>query len=132
MRFRVFVNDRLACTAGLADLGVLTAVVTRVKRNPEKLPEGLSPEQRALSLAEEVELSVSGWDIGSVSEPGDEHVRWLTQSLQPGDSVRIEVLPPGEFDEPTAVRRESAEVLRRSKKQYFEELKKESGESGDT
>lgn len=92
MRFEVLLNGKSLCIAGTPDFGVLSAIVTRVKRNPddEKLVD--APDR---FFKEFVELSVGGLDS---SERKSLH--WLRECLKQGDEVTIRVLKPGEYDAP--------------------------------
>lgn len=81
VRFRVTLSGREPITCAAED-GVLSAIVSLVYK----------PDQGR----EERDLHVGGIEAR-------EHVRWLNAPLTPGDTVTIEVLPPGPGDPPLSV-----------------------------
>jgi hypothetical protein len=89
--YEVRVNRKLACTAGVGKQGVLTAIVTWVKRDRKKCPDDLS---KAEWSREELYLHVGGI-MG-----GTDHVDWLKQDLRPGDEVHIRVVQRPTADHP--------------------------------
>jgi hypothetical protein len=89
--YEVRVNRKLACTAGVGKQGVLTAIVTWVKRDRKKRPDDLS---KAEWSREELSLHVGGIMGGAG------HVHWLEQDLQPGDEVHIRVVQRPKADPP--------------------------------
>jgi len=101
MRFEVFVNGKKTLIAGIDGFGVLTAILTRVKRNPRRVDlsrlENCTFEQ---FLEEKVDLQVGGLDSNDQTGEHGQNVVWLKQVLQPGDEVTFRVLPPGQADPP--------------------------------
>ena len=76
--FKVSLNGRRVCIAGVSDLGVLSAIATWVRRRrPEK----------AGDVDEELLLEVAGLDSNV-----QQHLRWLHRRLRVGDRVTIEIL----------------------------------------
>ena len=43
--FEVHINGVTVCTAGVGDLGVLSAILTWVKRDPARCPEGTDQDE---------------------------------------------------------------------------------------
>lgn len=84
-RFRVSSRDKVH-TVGVGERGVLTATVCAVGR----AASGDMDER-------ECKLSLGGLETSNYHS-----VNWLRQALAPGDRIRIEVLPGGEFDSPTS------------------------------
>jgi hypothetical protein len=101
MRFEVSINGEKACTAGIQDFGVLSAIVTRVKRNPNKVnPSKLKNSTLEEFLEELTEIEITGLDSNDSAGEHGKHVHWLRQVLKAGDEIIIRVLPPGESDAP--------------------------------
>lgn len=73
-------------TIGVGEPGVLTATVCSVVRAP-----GGEMEERECNLS-----------LGGLETSNYHSVNWLRHPLFPGDKVRIEILPEGEFDPPTS------------------------------
>lgn len=85
--FEVSLNDNIVCTAGVEDFGVLTAIVSRVRRRPEKSRNGKTIEE---------ELSA---EVGGLDDSG-EHLNWLSRELQVGDCLSIKVIDIDYVDAP--------------------------------
>lgn len=85
--FEISVNGDQVCTAGVEDFGVLTAIVSWVRRRPEKSRDGKTIEE---------ELSA---EVGSLNSL-DEHLTWLSQALKVGDSITIRVVDLDKVDDP--------------------------------
>ena len=115
--FHVYLNGKKVSTAGVGDLGVLTAQVLCVRR---KGPHTL--EKQDDSVEEELTLHVGG-----LVTPVQEHVRWLDHDLGIGDEVRITVADESEVDPAhSRQRREVAKDLR-SQKRYVRAMAKKFG-----
>jgi hypothetical protein len=115
--FRVSLNGKKLCTAGVGDDGVLTTNVTSVTgiRN--------ASSGRSKSVQSE-DLFIQ---IGGLVSSRREHVSWLQRSLRVGDDVRIIVLERTSVDRPRSrKRRDSAEELRAQKK-YVRQMAKRFG-----
>ena len=86
--------------AGVEGFGVLSAILTRVKRNPTKVnAKKLQNSTLEEFVKEKVELEVGGLDSNRDDIDG-EHFHYLRDSLKPGDEILIRILPPGDHDEP--------------------------------
>lgn len=76
----VTLNGERLCSAGVGTEGVLTAILTWVRRRGED--------------NEECSLSVGGMKSST-------HVRWLQEDLRVGDEVGIKILDRTEVDSPS-------------------------------
>jgi hypothetical protein len=97
MRFEITVNGVHKCIVGVPDFGVLSAIMTRVKRNPARANlNKFKNSTREEFLREKVELEVGGLDSSSNDHDGD-HFNYLREELKPGDEVlnRGLVISPG-------------------------------------
>ena len=105
--FKVYLNGKRLCLAGIGDDGVLTTIVDWVSR------KGVGD----LFL-----------QVGGLISPKDEHVRWVTQKpLTVGDQLRVEIVEADAVDRPKKrYRTHPAEQLK-SKKRYVRMMAKELG-----
>lgn len=111
--FKVSVNGKHVCTAGVRDFGTLSTIVTWVRRRPEYSKDGKSIEE---------ELHAS---VGAFESKSNAHKRWLAQSLRVGDRITVEVTDSKVVDRPKRRYREDPKQFERAKRKYFERLKKE-------
>ncbi|MBQ0929412.1 hypothetical protein KAK07_19445 [Ideonella sp. 4Y16] len=106
VRFEICINDQPLATIGLEDCGVLTALVSRVRRSPARITEAHRQQpgfDEAEFLQDRCELSMSGLDSGR-----DLHWHWGSRALAPGDVVTVRVLPAGPCDPPQQVQTDGA------------------------
>jgi hypothetical protein len=102
--FEVFLNGNKVCRAGVGDLGVLTTVLSWVRR------EGRNTETREPGNIEE-ELTLN---VGGLISSKNEHVRWSESKLTVGDEVHVRVVSVESVDPPSDRRTEdTAEDIRR-------------------
>jgi hypothetical protein len=112
--FHVYLNGKKVSTAGVGDIGVLSAHVTWVRRTQEDMHVKMPEEELTLH-------------VGGLISPKEEHVRWLDRRLQLGDEVRITVAESASIDRPrTRKRRNRAQELR-AQKRYVREMAKRFG-----
>jgi hypothetical protein len=122
--FEVQVNGRTVCTAGVGNLGVLSAILSWVKRDPKKLPHGLSEEEWC---KETLDLTVGG-TVGH-GEDGNQFLDWLRhRPISVGDEITIKVLNQDNCDPPANKRIETSVYVQQSERTYYESLKKKYGE----
>src|SRR4051794_37725859 len=115
--FHVYLNGKKVSTAGVGDLGVLSAHVSWVRREGEH-----TLAKKPDSVEEELTLHVGG-----LISPAEEHVRWLDHDLKIGDEVRITVAEDSKVDRPRSREgRDRAKELR-SQKRYVREMAKKFG-----
>ncbi len=115
--FEVFLNGNKVCRAGVGDLGVLTTVLSWVRR------EGRNTETREPGNIEE-ELTLN---VGGLISSKNEHVRWSKSKLTVGDEVHVRVVSVESVDPPSDRRTEdSAEDIRRQER-YVEQMAKRFG-----
>lgn len=95
--FEVMINGKKICTAGVGDAGVLSALLTFVKR-----PKGSEETQgnQDQGKSESIDLRVGG--IANVDPETSEHVDWLHQYLSVGDEISIKVIEAAKCDPPSS------------------------------
>ncbi len=80
--FKVYLNGKRLCLAGIGDDGVLTAITNWVAGGRYKAAD--------LFL-----------EVGGLVSPTREHVKWVKQKpLQLGDEIRVEIVEAVSVDEP--------------------------------
>jgi hypothetical protein len=115
--FQVSLNDKKLCTAGVGEHGVLTTMVTWVRRKG-----GATREKKPDSVEEELSLHVGG-----LITPKQEHVDWVERRLKAGDEVRVKIVGTTKVDQPRARRKNDPARDLRAKKKYCRMLAKEFG-----
>ena len=115
--FKLSINGEYICTAGFPAFGVLSAIITWVRRKPENGRDGQTMEE---------ELTA---ELGGLDSETREHVKWWSQRLRVGDRVSIEVVEAKRADKPRRRYRDDPKVVERAKRRYFERLKEELGAS---
>jgi len=115
--FRVSLNGKKLCTAGVGDDGVLTTIVTSVTgiRNTS------SDDSKSVH-SEDLFIEVAG-----LISSRREHVSWLQRSLRVGDDVRITVLERGSVDRPRSRKRSDPAEDLRAQKKYVRQMAKRFG-----
>ena len=108
--FQIYVNDQYVCTAGVGDLGVLSAILTWVRRGPQNSRDGMSFE-------EELTIDVGGLSGGVSSD-------WLRRKLAVGDAVTVRVISADTVDKPSTTERSDLKLAEKNERKYFERLKK--------
>jgi hypothetical protein len=115
--FEVFLNGNKLCTSGVGNLGVLSAVLTWVRREGENT-ETKMPDR----LEEELTLNVAG-----LISPSKEHVSWAQRQLTLGDEICIRIIESDSVDPPRDRKTEDpAEDVKRQQK-YVEQMAKHFG-----
>jgi hypothetical protein len=115
--FQVYLNGKKVCTAGVGELGVLSAHVTWVRRKGEH-----TLTRKPHIVEEELTLHVGG-----LVTPREEHVRWLDHNLKAGDEVSIRVGEDAPVDRPRSRERRDRPKELRSQKRYVREMAKRLG-----
>src|SRR5262245_46394729 len=112
LAFEVSVNGKTVCIAGFDDYGVLSAILTWVRRRPDvEFQPG----------SEELEFTVGGLISGSTNS--EENLDWLKQELRVGDDVRIRVIESDRADEPAKRRRDDPKRREQRQRAYYEQMK---------
>lgn len=113
--FKVSLNGTKVCTAGVRDVGVLSAIVTWVRRKPENSQSGRGIEEEL------------GLEVGGLDSDANEHLKWLSRRLRVGDRLAIEVIESETVDKPKRRHRDDPRMVERAKRRYSERLKKAYG-----
>jgi len=104
--FRVSLNGKRLCLAGIGDDGVLTAIVSHATgRGSDSL----------------------GLDVGGLISPAKEHVIWDHLRLEPGDEVRIKIVESKSIDPPKERRPDDPKENLKSQKRYVRNMAKKLG-----
>lgn len=104
MRFQVLINGHRACVSGMDGYGVLSAVLSRVKRNPKAYP-GKNKHPLKITKAEWSKERIE-FQVGGLDSITDQHLDWLRRDLRVGDEIVIKLLPAGRHDAPAGRRRQ--------------------------
>jgi hypothetical protein len=98
VRLEVLLNGRRVAIAGVEKFGVISAIITWVRRNPANITEKMRSDEgfdELHFLRETCDL-----DLGGLDSVSDKHLFWAKEALRPGSEITIRVLPAGEFDPP--------------------------------
>lgn len=115
--FQVSLNGKKLCTAGVGAHGVLTTMVTWVRRKG-----GATREKKQDSVEEELLLQVGG-----LITPTQEHVDWVERPLKAGDEVRVKIVGATKVDQPLSRRCPDPALELRSQQKYCRMLAKKFG-----
>jgi hypothetical protein len=98
LRFEILLNGRRLAVTGIEKFGVLSTVISWVRRNPANL----TAEKRREEGFDELQFlrEICEIEFGGLDSAADRSLFWGRESLRAGDEVTIRVLPPGEYDEP--------------------------------
>src|SRR5687768_3728837 len=94
LRIEVLVNGRSLGVAGVEQFGVVSAVLSWVRRAPSKITEEMRADahfDEQWFLRERCTVELGGLD--SITET---HLTWAKEALLPGAEVTIRILGPGE------------------------------------
>ena len=89
--FKVTHNGIPICTAGVNDFGVLSTIISWVRREPEPATAPSEPEE---------ELN---FHVGVFHSPTRDHRTWDCPQLVVGDTVSIEIAETDQIDSPDGV-----------------------------
>jgi hypothetical protein len=112
--FEVYLNGKKICTAGVGNMGVLSAVLAY--RGVQPYEEGGPPVSEYLTL-----------DVGGYLPDSKEHIRWRERKLKPGDSVTVKIVKAESVDKPRERKRTNPATDLLQKKQYVRRMAKELG-----
>ncbi len=102
--FKVFLNGKLLCLAGVGERGVLSVIINWVGR------------ERLLGL-----------HVGGLVVPQLEHVNWRDKRLRVGDEIRVRIVEAINVDAPRRRYRYDPNDDIRMQKRYVRELAKKFG-----
>jgi len=98
VRLELSVNGQIVATSGVGTFGVLTGIVSWVRRNPDAIPEHVESDPEVDPKEWCAEELVA--DLGGLDSVRNESLNWVNgQPLKIGDEVTIRVLGPGRIDE---------------------------------
>ena len=100
VRFQVLINGRPIAVTGIGDYGVLSAIVSWVRRNPA----AISDVDRADPAFDEQWFLKERCDLhlGALDTVRQLNHSWAEHTLSPGDEITIRVLADGEYELPNA------------------------------
>jgi hypothetical protein len=104
--FKVYLNGKKLCTAGIGDDGVLDAMVGHI----------VGDGHNELTLR-----------VGGLVSRSKEFVDWQKRNLRVGDEVRIKVIEAQGVDHPRWRHRDDPALVLRAKKRSLREMAKELG-----
>jgi hypothetical protein len=102
MCFEVRINGQRICTASVGNRGVLTTVLTWIKRSAIFRPKDIPKE---VWCKEELTLDVGGM-IPSTNKAYSDKVQWINQTLAVGDEIHILIKKGTKHDTPPSRKRE--------------------------
>ena len=122
--FEISVDGQKICTAGVGDLGVVTAManwVRRIARDPH------SGTPIAGQFEEELTFHVGG--LTHDADGAGVNVTWLDQALSTGQRITMTVVDTTQVDTPRTRRREDPASVAQRRREYYERLKREYGDA---
>ena len=122
--FEISIDGQKACTAGVAPSGV-TSVIANWIRRPRRDP--VSGEAINHSFEEELTLDVGG--LTHDPDGASVHLTWLRQPLRPGQRITVAVVDTEAADPPKQREREDPAWAAQRKREYYERLKREYGDT---
>jgi hypothetical protein len=117
--FEVAVNGKRTCIAGVENFGVVSTILTWVRRRSEHSRDGNTIEE---------ELTAEVRALDSRDPTAGEHLKWLSETLRVGDTISIRIVDVEKVDPPMSRYRNDSEADARAKRQYYERLKREYGD----
>ena len=115
--FEVSLNTRKVCVAGVGDLGVLSTILSWVRREGRNTETG-DPGK----TEEELTLNVSG-----LRSSKSEHVRWAENELKVGDEVCVRIVDLESVDPPHHRKANDPEEDTKRQQRYVEQMAKQFG-----
>jgi len=106
--FEVSINGEYICTAGVEQIGSLSAITTWAKRsNP--------------TSDEELRFHLGG--LVCDSKGNNIYLKWIDRNLQAGDEINIKIVQVSQVDKPISEKREEAGFIEEQERRYYEKLK---------
>jgi hypothetical protein len=116
--YQVSLNGRRVCLAGVGDRGVLTGILTWVKRERQ---DGAEAAHSGVAV-EELTVYVGGL-ANHDEDPVD--LEWLRKGLRVGDEVTFKIVDSETCDPPIRSRTDLPEKVEEERRRCYEELKRE-------
>ena len=114
--FALYVNGKKISTAGIGDVGVLSAIVTWVgRRSRTSVP-------KSRGGVEDIVVELGGLDTET-----NEHLRWSQRPLRVGDDVCIKVIDAESVDKPRHRQKRNQTEELRQQKAYVRQMAKSFG-----
>ena len=122
--FDVFLNRKKLARAGVGSDGVLTAMVTWVRRRSPPT----NGKRRQPQWERDLSFTLAGYR--STNAEVGEHFKWEDRKLKPGDVLTIKVIAAVRVDEPKRRIAQDPEFVERSRRRYYQRLKRKFEKSG--
>src|SRR5579864_1020784 len=117
--YEVYINGKKICVAGVGEMGVLSGILSWVKRKRYEEDEGYD---ETITHIEELYVSVSG--LANLGEEST-HLDWLAEDLKVGDEVTFRIVERESCDPPENSRTGMAELVEKARQEYHENLRQE-------
>ena len=111
--FEVHLNGKKLCTAGVGELGVVSANLAWRGAQPYKKGGPTVPEYLRL-------------DVGGLADSG-ERLRWIDRKLRRGDTLTVKIVEAASTDKPGERQRPSPAADLKRQKQYVSRMAKQFG-----
>jgi hypothetical protein len=122
--FETAINGQKVCTAAVGDMGVVSVIATWVRRASRGVTSAATiPDQ----FEEELILDVGG--LAREADGSAVDVKWIAQPLVVGQQIRLTVVNTEVADPPKTRHRDDPADVERSKREYYERLKRECGDA---
>ncbi len=112
--FEVSLNGSRICTAGVGPLGVLTTIISWVRRESSDTKPGDIEEKLTL-------------EVGGLIASTKEHVRWTDRSVAAGDELTVRIVDQESHDPPTKRQRTDPKKDIEAQERYVEQMAKRFG-----
>ena len=114
--FHVYLNNKKVVTSGVKGQGVLSAIVSWVKR-----PTQAFDRKKSGSVEESI------LHVGGLITASNEHVRWVDRKLKIGDEIRIVIDRKGNINKPRHRKRINRAQELRAQKSYVKAMAEKFG-----
>lgn len=106
--FEIWLNGEYICTAGVEEIGSLSAIIHWVKRIDS-------------TSLEELYLDVGG--LSDDLKGNYVYLKWINRKLKIGDEINIKIAQTLEVDKPKSEKKELAGFIEEQERKYYEKLK---------
>ncbi len=123
MVFEIKINGEKVCNAGLYSTGVLSTIISWVKKNHE---DSTSNQESESLIKKRIAISVGGT---SLDVEGDRYnYKWIDRTLQVGDEINIKIVENSKIDEPLKKEEENPNLAEEEERKYYKKLKEKYGD----